>query len=500
MESGIPYEGIFRVEDGELLKNYNDSDELSGGNTYFSNFSLQLKNFDNIFDDIDNIFEPINTPFEMVNKQYFDNLFSILNNNNLTIYKSLVTINPQVFDKNNVSFYTLSAPNTDIFLSNNSIHSENVDSDSEWEFLNRIRSGTIVPTSQSTFKYICTTGTEIISLSGSFTDSNLTIIDTQTFDLGVEIQNIFYSESEERLNILQNDQILIYDGLLYKNCDNFILLDVIKLDDVNIQIYKWLTEVKFIDADARFGQKYTNGNPNNPEFIRFGNDYRTSIDNGFLFVLNKYSSDVIESIDLRNDGIENLITANIREIDDKIAILHKEFKGGVGIFITYVDIDSQTTITHKLMEFLENSENYQIKFSNFDSDLIFLSNSKEYQIRSIENSKYPLGKIDEYLLKYLPRFKWSDTNRLFGNPKIKWNTNNDPANNLNIISNDNVFIGDSSYHVIVTNSRFYVIKQKIEDFYKYRITRDLQQQHLPPICSKSSFGQYLNDKIGRAHV
>jgi hypothetical protein len=212
-------------------------------------------------------------------------------------------------------------------------------------------------------------------------------------------------------------------------------------------------------------------------------------------VLNKYSSDVIESIDLRKRGIENLITSNIREIDDKIAILHKEFNGVSGIFITYVDIDSQTTVTHKLMEFLQDSNNYQIKFSNFDSDLIFLSNASEYQIRSIANSKYPLGRIDENLMKYLPGFKWGNTERLFGNPKIKWNTNNDPANNLNIISNDNVFIGDSSYHVIVANSRFYVIKQKIEDFYKYRITKNLQQQHLPPICSKSSFGNYLNDNI-----
>jgi hypothetical protein len=281
MENGIPYSGIFRVESGELLKNYDDDVILYGSNTYFTNFNIRMKNFDNIFDDVETIEEPITTPFEMINKQYFDKLFTILNNNNLTIYKSLVTINPNVFNRENVKFYTLSAPNTDIFLTSNSIHSENVDSDPEWQFLNNIISGTIIPTGQTTFKYLCTTGTELITLSGSFTESNLAVIETQTFDLGTEIQNIFYSEPEERLNILRDDQILIYDGLLYKNCDNFVLLDVIKLDDVDIQTYKWLAKVKFIDAKARFSQKYTNDNPNNPEFIRFGNNYRTSIDNGF---------------------------------------------------------------------------------------------------------------------------------------------------------------------------------------------------------------------------
>jgi hypothetical protein len=495
LDNGISYVGMFRVEQQNFYKEYTGVGSLSSDNTFFKNFNLQLMNFDNIFDEIEDIDVTPNKPYKLINKQFIDKTFDTFNSNNLTIYKSLVTVNPLVFDKQNVKFYTLSAPDTELFLSSDPLHSETLDTDITWEFINRIKVGALVPTSDDTFKYVCSTGTDIISLSGSFTNSELSIIDKVELDLGIEIQNIIYSEEDERLNIIQNDKILIYDGLIYKNCTNLILLDVIKLDDIDIRMFKWSSEIKFADSNFKWRQKYDIGNPNNPEFIRFGKKYRTSIDEGFLFILNKYSSDIIEIIDLKKRSIEDLITCTIREIDDKIAILHTKYNNVEGLFITYIDMPDMTFSTHEMMKMSPNFEKYQLKFSNFDSDLIFISNSKEYQIRSISNSKYPLGKVNEDVLKYPPNFIWGITNRLFGNPKIKWNTKNQPSNSINFITTDNVFVSDTSFHVIVANSRFYVIKQKIPDFYKYRIDSKIDQKYSTPGCVKSSFGVYFNDNL-----
>jgi len=494
-ENGTPYSGMFRVDDGKIFKGYTDTQELSSDNTYFKNFSLNLKNYSNTYENIDQIHDYTHNPFQLINKQHFTELFYKLNDNNLTIFKSLVAVNSKIFNRSNVRYYTLSSQNSDFQLSDEAIHSETVNTDDTWAFLNSITSGVMLPTSIDTFKYLCSTGTELISLSGSFTNSSITITTRITLELGLEIQNIYYSENDERLNIIQNDELLIYDGLLYKNCDNFILLDSVKLLDVDVEMIKWSSKIKFSETFAKFSQKYTLGNPNNPEFIRFGNNYRTSIDNNILFILNKYSSDEIFTLRLSDYGIDDCVAMDIREIDDKIAILHEKYQNNVGVYISYITTNPTKVTTQQIQKFNTNNSNCNLRFLNFDSDFILFYNQRQYQLRSIEKSTHPLGELDQHTLKYLPKFTWSKTQRLFGNPKFKWDTNNQPSNNLNIKISNAVFVGDTLYCVIVSDSRFYVITQKIEDFYRLRVDENLIQQHIPPTCYKSSVGQYLNDNI-----
>ena len=152
-------------------------------------------------------------------------------------------------------------------------------------------------------------------------------------------------------------------------------------------------------------------------------------------------------------------------------------------------------ITQKLEKISSNFEKYDIEFSSFDSDLYFISNINEYQVRSIENSTYPLGKISHESFKYLPKFKFGNTIRKFGNPQFKWSSTNMDSNNFNYKISTNIIIGDTSYHVIISTGRFYVIKQKINEFYKYRVDRHISKEYELPSCSKSSFGLYLNDNI-----
>jgi hypothetical protein len=496
LDGEIPYKGIFRVENDVFFKGYSENESLDVPSTFINSHYRKLDNFNNIYLDIDNIDYVQVLPFDTINKQYYDRLFDTLDNNNLKIYKSLVTTRSEIYDYDNVKYYTLSSINTDIILSNKSIHSDGFVGDNTWAFLDDMKTGAIFPTSPSTFKYLCSDGNRIISLSGGFNDENLAILQEFPVNFTVETQNITYNESEELLFILQNDQILIYDGLLYKNCDTLILLDSIKLKDVDTAIYKWTSQIQFSQAFARFNQKYTNGNPNNPNFIKFGKNYRTSIDDDFLFIMDRNSTKIINSIDLKNYDISDLITMNIREIDDKIAILHRKFGTEEGIFITFVDIfPNIEIITHSLENFVANGDNYNIDFIKFDSDLILLSNNTQHQLRCISKPTYQCGQITHESMKYLPKFKFGDTFRKFGNPLIKWASNNTIFNNFNYILSNNVTIDDISYHTVVCKGRFYVIKQRVEDFYNFRITKNLQKTFSAPECSKSSFGIYLNDTI-----
>jgi hypothetical protein len=493
LEEGIPYNGIFRVENGIFLKGYSENSTLSASDNIFINdIYIKNKNFSNTFNNIENIDKLQISPFDVIDKQYFDKIFDTLNNNNTVIYKSLVTINPFIFEKDNVKFYTLSSTQNPIILSETITHSDPFDNNVVWGFLDHIVAGELLPTSSNTFKYLCSDGKRLLSIAGNFDQTDISITTEFDIEFSREIQNISYSEKDERLYILSDDQILIYDGLLYKNCDTLILIDSIKLEDVDTEIYKWTSKIKFRDAFGKFSQKYVKGNPNNPDFIKFGNKNRTCIDNGFLFICDKYSNNVIESVDLRNYGITDLLTLDVNKIDDRIAILHKKFNDDIGIYISYYNKGDVST--SKLENFKE-SVKYHVRFSQFDSDLIFTINDNEYQIRSIENSEYILGGLNESTLKYLPKFKFGDTFRKFGNPEIKWSSNNSKSNNFNHIFSNEIVIGDISYHVLISTGRFYVIKQKITDFYQYKINRLLTKNAKTPVCGENSFGLYLNDNI-----
>jgi len=496
LDGNFPYNGIFRVENETFLKGYDETEILKLSNNFIGDFYQKEKNFSNIFNGIEDIEYVQALPFDTINKQYFDKIFDKLNDNNLTIFKSLVSINSEIFDRKNVKFYTLSsANNSPIYLTDKVVHSDPFESDSTWYFLDNIVAGDLLPTSEGSFKYLCSNGTELISLSGSFDNSNLIILRKFELEFAKEIQNISYNEKDDKLQILSDDEILIYDALLYKQCDNLILLDKIKLLDVETEIFKWTSSIKFNQAFGKFSQKYLRGNPNNPDFIKFGDNYRTTIDNGYLFIMDKYSARVIDSINLSKYEISDLITMNIRKIDDKIAILHRKYKDSHGMFITYISTSIDDVVTQKLENILDNLTKYDIEFCNFDSDLIFISNNNEYQIRSIENTTYPLGKISQESFKYLPKFKFGNTYRKFENPQFKWSSTNMDSNNFNYKISSNTIIGDTSYHIIVSTGRFYVIKQKIDEFYKYRVTRHISKEYDTPSCSKSSFGLYLNDNI-----
>jgi hypothetical protein len=497
-ENGIPYKGIFRVDNGLFLKGSDGSEILDSDHTFMRSFYLKLDSFDNNFMEIDQVEEFKTLPFDIVNKQYLDRLFGLLDDNNIKIYKSLTTINPTIFDKINVKFYSLSSPESDMMLFDKETHSEMLSGREDWGFMERIVAGVLLPTSENTFKYLTSTGTEIYSLSGSFDDGLLSITNKIDLDFTIEIQNIHYDEVEERLSIIQGDEILIYDGLLYKNCDNLVLIDSIKLKDVDTEIFKWTSRKKFIETFGRFNQKYLNGNPNNPEFIKFGNKYRTSIDNGFLFILDKYSSEILRSINLDDYKIDDLITSDIRTFDDKIAILHRKYNSGDGIFISFIDLGDKITVKTDELQLLDTfSERYRMEFCGFDSDLIFISNKNQYQIRSINKPKNPLGSVDHSLMKYLPRFKFGNTRRKHVNAGFKWGSNNMNSNNQNYIISNSVIVSENSFHGILSSGRLYVIRQRIKDFYKYKIDKGIEKSFDKVECSKSSYGLFINDHVHR---
>jgi hypothetical protein len=97
--NGVDYSGFFNVEDGvaytERTKS-TTSEQLVPKNTFISDFYLNKMEFDNQFDSITEASNITANVFDNLNKVEMEKLLSIINQNNLVVFKSLVINNPQI--------------------------------------------------------------------------------------------------------------------------------------------------------------------------------------------------------------------------------------------------------------------------------------------------------------------------------------------------------------------------------------------------------------------
>jgi len=503
--NGVDYFGFFNVEDGVAYterKKSITSEQLVPKNTFISDFYLNKMEFDNQFDSIAEVSNVTVNAFDVLNKVEIERLLSIINQNNLIVFKSLIVNNPQIinFTENNSHYYGLSSTivdmrNDDLMLGKKNIsHIDPFRYEIEWSFLEKIKYGALFVKSDQTFKYLCSTGFELYTLKGSFIDEGYIEYSIQELEMFEEVYGIDYDEFEDKITIIVNGDLKVYDAINYIECDTLILLDSIKLGDVDSEILTWGTQKAYKNLINNWGRKFYNIPEYSTEFIRFGNNYRTSIEGDNLTLRNKYSTDKIVDFNLESLGIDQLLDVNIRVIDDYVAILYKKSEKFYVTFFDPLDIEN-SLFDQEIFEF-NDSDNYRILFSTYDSNVFYLNSTKQSHTRIISNSTYPVGQMRENNLKYVKKETFKNYLQKFGDGVLKWNTESLDSNSFTNYMFDSVAKSDKNYLFLLNSGRIYPIQQNILNSYFSSVFLDLVKTYDGSIrCSDTSFGLFLNRTI-----
>jgi hypothetical protein len=503
--NGGDYTGFFNVEGGVAYterKKSITSEQLVPKNTFISDFYLNKMEFDNQFDSIAEVSNVTVNAFDVLNKVEIERLLSIINQNNLIVFKSLIVNNPQIinFTENNSHYYGLSSTivdmrNDDLMLGKKNIsHIDPFRYEIEWSFLEKIKYGALFVKSDQTFKYLCSTGFELYTLKGSFIDEGYIEYSIQELEMFEEVYGIDYDEFEDKITIIVNGDLKVYDAINYIECDTLILLDSIKLGDVDSEILTWGTQKAYKNLINNWGRKFYNIPEYSTEFIRFGNNYRTSIEGDNLTLRNKYSTDKIVDFNLESLGIDQLLDVNIRVIDDYVAILYKKSEKFYVTFFDPLDIEN-SLFDQEIFEF-NDSDNYRILFSTYDSNVFYLNSTKQSHTRIISNSTYPVGQMRENNLKYVKKETFKNYLQKFGDGVLKWNTESLDSNSFTNYMFDSIAKSDKNYLFLLNSGRIYPIQQNILNSYFSSVFLDLVKTYDGSIrCSDTSFGLFLNRTI-----
>lgn len=502
--NGNDYSGFFHVDGGVAYterKQSTTSEQLTPKNTFISDFYLNKMEFDNQFASITETSDITANVFDVLNKVEMERLLSTINQNNLIVFKSLVINNPQIvdFSENYSHYYGLSSTPIDmraddlILGKKNISHVDPFRYSPEWSFLEKIKHGSLFVKSDQTFKYLCSTGFELYTLKGSFTDEGYIEYSVQELEMPQEIYGIDYDEFENKITIITLGELLVYDSINFIECDTLILVDSIKLGDVDSEVFKWNTKKKFKDLIGKWGRKFYNIPKFSTKFIRFGNNYRTSVENDVLVLRNKYSTEKVINFNLPSIGIDTLLDINIRVVDDYVIILHQKSDNFHITFFDPLDIVGSLK-DFQIFEF-KPSDNYRVLFSNHDSNLFYLNSVAQCQTRTISNPTYPTGQMRESNLKYVKKETFRNYIQKFGNGNLKWNTLSLDSNYFTNYMFDSITKADKNYIFLLNSGRIYPLHQKIQNAYSPAISLDLIKNYNGIRCSDTSFGLFFNKTI-----
>jgi hypothetical protein len=445
---------------------------------------------------------PVVNRMDILDQNKLSNIFSSLNTNNSIVFQSLLNKESRNirFDKSKFHFYGLSSTELDDYGKdfpygkNSRIHIEPFLNDPDWEYLDRVTSGAIYTDSGDSFKYLCTTGTDLITLSANITDKTpLTLIKYEKIDRSNYIFSIHYDIIDDRIFIIDKKQISIYKASTTVGCDNINPIDYIPLNKDGGFNWKWSTKEKFNDATTTYSNRFGVKNLNNAEFIKFGRNIRTQVEDKNLLIYGKYTTQLLSTYNIADE----ILAIDIRQSDDLIAILTKN---GNIYSINYVNLVSSTITKQNLDEFI-STKSPKIKFSAFDSNIIYTVDDDEVQMRYVNDSLKVFYRITDVNLLYPKFLKFEDASCRYNNIRRKWNTKKMPSNNFNNILIDDKNIGDNYRFLIHNIGRIYILS---DIFPKYKEDlEDVVNLNFFNFSSEvlkgreSSFGLYINVNLNK---
>jgi hypothetical protein len=507
----VDYSGFFTIVDSVAytgkVKDSN-SELLTPKQNFISNFYLKKLEFDNQYNFVENIKPYFSNSFDILNKNELDKIFDTINTNNLIVFKSLFVQNPLIvdFDGNDCHFFGLSSTNisnSDIMSGKTqSLYMADLKNSNEWAFLEQVKYGDFVVQSSQNFKYLCSGGKDLTLIIGSFVNKNELTYKTIQLEEKQEIYGIYYDEIDNTINIMINDEIHIYEGLNFISCggenenvfDHLILVDKLQLKPVQHFELKFNSKIKFNKVEQLFSLKNFILNENNVNSVKFGNKMRTFVDDDqTLYISNKKGSQVLVSIPLNELGVDTVLAIDIRNVDDLVSILYKNSSEHRICFFDPFDFENSFK-DHLLFNFPISNE-YNLKFSSFDSNILFINSKTKIECRYISNPSYTSASFRDYNLKYLQgeSLTFGDTYYPFNNRLITWNSRqSDTLLNINFkeLSRSN-----TNYHLLHNSRRLYALKQPISNTYQSAINKNLEKYFIGIDCANDSFGMFLNREL-----
>jgi hypothetical protein len=477
----VDYVGFFNVVDGKAYtgkKKSNFSQELIPKQTFISEIYLRKLEFDSNYNKNIDLSTILQEKFDIFTKTNLEKVIDVINLNNLNIYKSLVLQNPKPlnFLNTNIFFYGLSSTYSDI--RNDDYNDDGISGkiaytqidpfeyDGYWGFLDNITNGNFVVDNNDEFTYYCTDNINTYTLRGSFINpsSKLTFDASSTDDV---VQSLLIDDIDSNIFKITNKSINLYEYEPYVNCGSLL-----KKDEIILQ--------------------------NDLLFVKIGNSIRLEITNNDFYIKNKYSNDIFYKTDINTLNLGTILNCQVRIVDDLIAIVSKNDNK---FYITYIDPEFPEQIINQFELLYFEDLNFDLLFSDVDSNIITFTFKKYTQTRFISNSKYPASTSNNSNnsnknFKYLEYYYWNNNTLLYSfSNNIKWNSNSLKSNSYNNILLSSKTIGIFTYTIVHNIGRIYVIKTPINNNKIFKIPKDLPKSFTTIECSNSSFGLYLNNAL-----
>jgi hypothetical protein len=499
------YTGFFHVDDGVAYTGRipeSDREILTPKNNFISEFYINKEEFDTTYGNITQIDEYYSNVFDILDKNTLDEMFGILNQNNINVFKNLVLHNPNILNKNSVRYYGLSSTSVDSrdndVLTPKTVysHMDPFSRSEEWSYLDSIVAGSFIVDDNDNFLYftVAVDKGDIVqrTLKGSFTSSDLMELVDEISD---DVVNFHFDDEGKLLYKIRQTDIEIYDTSNYPTCQNFILVDRIPVNASAIPVYKWNRTLENYEEipitwDFKFSQKNTDIIP---ELIRIGKNVRVEMNSDTIFFLNKNSTELYFQYDIRSLGLGDIKDLDIRNVDDLVSIVH--FKNN-SLYVTFLDpFNVKESIKETEIKSFNNSEKVRITLSTSDSNVFYLYNSNEFQSRFINSPSYPSGRINYEDFLYLDDYLWDTTFERFDKIPIKWDSNRNLSNFYNNLVVSTKVQNDFLYIIIHNVGRIYTIKHSLKDIYISSIPLQLEKFFKGLNCSESSIGLYLNNSL-----
>jgi hypothetical protein len=468
--NGNDYSGYFHVLSGVAYsekKPTNKSAKLTPKSIFLTELFLKETIFDGNFEDL-TIFTP--NAFDILDETNLNYLFQNINDNNLKIFKTHVYLNPEFikYDYNNNHFYTLSSTELDIRTpddiptgKNVYTHSDPFSGNPDWAFLDTITDGFFVMGENESFVYYCMNNTNTYSIGGDFVNKEAIQLLTQSPNENVLRIDGDYSNNE--LYYYHTDKISIYDFSKYAICGSLTLKDSLS----------------------------TTITPETKNFFKMGSDKRTEVKDNIIYIKNRYSNEIYQTVTYFDLGISSIKALDIRKNDDAIILIGND---GDSDYFIFFDVEDVTNSLQKTQISTINVVN-NLSFSTEDSDVFLITHTvdteKRIESRIISNPDATIGVTGDVSYFYLRDYLWKDTLNTWNTIQIKHNSNAMQSNRFNNLTFNTVQNNGHAYSIVHNIGRIYASKGRY-DMYSSTIDTNLAKKFKQFNCSGNSIGIAFN--------
>jgi len=471
--NGSDYSGYFHVLSGiaysEKRPN-NKSVQLTPKSTFLTELFLKESVFDGNFEAL-TVFTP--NAFDILDETNLGYLFDNINANNLKIYKTHVYLNPEFikYDYKNSHFYTLSSTELDIRTPDDIptgkttyTHSDPFSGNPTWAFLDSIENGFFIIGENEDFVYYCMDDTTTYSIGGSFINNDPIQILTQSPNQNVLRIDGDYTRNE--LYYYSTDAISIYDFSKFSVCGSLTLKDAISTT---------ITE-------------------ETKNLFKMGGDKRTEVRDDIIYIKNRYSNEIYQTVTFADLGITSIKALDIRNADDAIVLIGTD---GTSDYFIFFDVENVTSSLQKTqIGTIKTVDN--LMFSTEDSDVVLITHTidteKRIETRIISNPNVRIGVSGDVSYFYLRDYLWKNTYDKWNTIQIKNNSNAMRSNRFNNLTFNTVQQNGYSYSLVHNIGRLYAAKGR-HDMYTATIDLDLSKKYKKFNCTGNSIGISFNIAI-----